>query len=145
MLEFAKLEPIEDLRGFIKEHFDVDLPVRGGWGYDAATPVEIVDDTKLPKKQLQHIFATIRANIEMHLMQEKGKGYSGINVKEIGRTQEEDCEAVEYEITALPEKLYEKFINEYKAGYGKEDFDMEEHFRRRKEHTVSRKVKIYFK
>ena len=51
---------------------------------------------------------------------------------------------VNYAITAIEEAPFKAFIKEYKAGYGKEDFDMTAHFKRRKEATLTREVTHYF-
>ena len=49
-----------------------------------------------------------------------------------------------YEITGIKEDLYNIFIKEYKEGYGKEDFDMSDHFKKRKDATLIREVVYYF-
>ena len=49
-----------------------------------------------------------------------------------------------YEITAMKENTYALFINEYKEGYGTEGFDLNEHFKRRKEATHTRIVTHWF-
>lgn len=144
-MKFNRLDPIDDLQAFIQQHFEVELPVKGGWGYDADAPVVVSPHPTLPVAQIEQIFATILANIEMNLMFEKGEGFAGINVKEIAREKKGDVESVEYEITALPEKRYAEFIDEYKEGYGKADFDIEDHFRRREAETIRRNVTLYFK
>ena len=144
-MKFNKLDPVDDLQSFIRQHFDIDLPVKGGWGYDADAPVVVLPHPTLPKNQIEQIFATILANIEMNLMFEKGEGFSGINVKEISRNEMGEIERVEYEITAMPEKRYADFIEEYKEGYGKDDFDLEDHFRRRDAETIRRVINLYFK
>jgi hypothetical protein len=74
--------------------------------------------------------------------------YSSINAHELKREQiqEEDLiyDKVSYEITAILEKQYNEFINEYKEGYGKENFDMSKHFEKRKEATLKRVVVHWF-
>jgi len=45
----------------------------------------------------------------------------------------------------MKEDLYTAFIKEYKEGYGKENFDLIEHFKKRKEATLTREVTHYFK
>ena len=43
------------------------------------------------------------------------------------------------------ESDYAKFIDEYKDGYGKEGFDIQDHFKRREEATLKREVVYWVK
>jgi len=71
--------------------------------------------------------------------------FGGINLKEISRNREDEYEVVEYAIEAIKEDIYAKLIDEYKDGYGKDDFDMDAHFKKREEATFRRVEKFYFK
>ena len=51
---------------------------------------------------------------------------------------------VTYTVTAMKESLYNAFVDEYKEGYGKADFDLADHFERRKEATLERKITYWF-
>ncbi|HFD14222.1 MAG TPA: hypothetical protein ENJ34_02860, partial [Epsilonproteobacteria bacterium] len=51
---------------------------------------------------------------------------------------------VTYEITAMKESIYTEFIKEYKEEYGKTTFDLNAHFKRRKEATLHREVTHWF-
>jgi hypothetical protein len=44
----------------------------------------------------------------------------------------------------MQESTYNQFINEYKENYGKEDFDLEVHFNKRKATTLIREVIHWF-
>ena len=44
----------------------------------------------------------------------------------------------------MREETYAAFIDEYKEGYGKGSFDMEDHFKRRKDATHKREVTHWF-
>ncbi len=143
-MKFAKLERVDNLKEFIKDNFEVELPVSGGWGDSIEEAVEI-KDANMPIKQIEHIFATIKANIQMHLLLPKKDRFGGINLKEIKRESKDSYDIVEYEIEAIKEDIYAKLIDEYKEGYGKDDFNMEEHFKKREDATFRRIDTIYFK
>ena len=83
-MKFAKLEKVDNLKKFIKDNFEIDLPVSGGWGQSIEDAV-IIENSQMPTKQIEHIFATIKANITMNLMLPKEERYGGINLKEIKR------------------------------------------------------------
>ena len=129
--------------------FDADLPVSGGWGYEKDTPTIIESSEEaLPIRQLEHMLASMRAYLEMNMTLEKDERYGSINLNELSReTIEEDgniYDKVRYEISAMKETVYADFIEEYKEGYGKEDFDLEGHFSRRKEATLTRVMTYWF-
>ncbi|SFZ98180.1 hypothetical protein MNB_SV-5-737 [hydrothermal vent metagenome] len=84
----------------------------------------------------------------MNMTQDKEDRYGSINVNETSREQvKEDVyiyEKVTYVITAMKEDIYAEFIDEYKEKYGKDDFDLDEHFRKRKEATLTRTITYWF-
>ena len=131
----------------IKSAFDTDLEVNGAWGYTQSLAT-VIEHTDLPILQLEHTLASMRAYIEMNMTQEKKDRYGSINLNETSREQiQKDgstYDKVTYEITAMKEETYALFINEYKEGYGTEVFDLNEHFKRRKEATLSRVIIFWF-
>ncbi|QOR61846.1 hypothetical protein ACM66Z_10585 [Sulfurovum sp. ST-21] len=149
MSQFQQIDSTENIRTVIKAAFDTDLPLSGGWGYtqDIAT---LIDDNpdKLPLSQLEHMIASMRAYLEMNLTQEKAKRYGSINLREVDRSvvekEKQLYHKVIYEISAMREEVYAAFIDEYKEGYGKENFDIALHFQRRKEATLIRKEIHWF-
>ncbi|BAF71019.1 hypothetical protein [Sulfurovum sp. NBC37-1] len=149
MTTFKKVQKTADIRELIRSTFDVDLPLTGSWGYteEEATIVEALPEG-MPLLQLEHVFASIRAHLEMNITQEPENRYGGINLHEKEREQSKKeksiFDKVTYEITAIKEDLYNAFIKEYKEGYGKEGFDLNDHFKRRKEATLTREVTHYF-
>ena len=149
MITFETLKHNNDLQELIKSTFDMDLAISGGWGYaqDDATIIESLVEG-MPLKQLQHMLTSIRAHLEMNITQTEESRYGGINANERYREEhkeQEKCyDEVHYEVTGIKEDLYTAFIKEYKAGYGKETFDMAEHFKKRKEATLTREVIHYF-
>jgi hypothetical protein len=149
MTTFQKIQDNNNIKQTIKSTFDVDLSLDGDWGYtkDRTTIIKAIQNG-MPLSQLEHMLTSMRAHLEMNLTQEKEDRYGGINANEISREENQNngliYDKVTYEITAIKENLYTEFINEYKEGYGKEDFDMNEHFKRRKEATLRRKVIHYF-
>lgn len=149
MTTFNKLTEQENIQEFIKDLFDIAFPISGNWGYteEKATIVDELPQS-MPLLQLQHTLTTIRAHLEMNITQEKEDRYGGINANERSReiiTQNNNLfDKVSYEVTAMKEELYNAFIKEYKEGYETEGFDLNEHFKKRKEATLVREVIHYF-
>lgn len=131
----------------IESVFSMKLSVGGDWGYEQSSAT-IIYASELPLPQLEHTLASMRAHLEMSLMPGKEERYGSINLNESGREAYREkgklFHRVRYDLTAMKETLYNHFVNEYKEGYGKDDFDMAEHFRRRKEATLERSVEQWF-
>ena len=138
--------PIKEV---IQAAFDTSLPVSGGWGYrqDDATILEANSDNT-PLTQLEHMLASMRAYLEMNLTVKESERYGSINLNEKSRKQHQDngkvWDEVVYTLTAMKESDYAMFIEEYKEGYGKETFDMQAHFARRKEATLTQELTYWF-
>ena len=145
---FQTIEKVDSIKKVIKNLFDVDLNVSGGWGYDekSATVVESLDDAHI--EQFLHMFASIRANIEMNATLDEEERYGGINLtfkeKKTLSIDKKTYTIVTFTISAMKENDYAKFIKEYKENYGKKEFDLTNHFKKRKEHTLSREVDYWF-
>jgi hypothetical protein len=147
-ITFNQIEAVENLSEVLKETFDVDLNISGGWGYDNNSAV-IVEHLDISIDQFLHMFATIRATIEMNLMQDEENRYGGINVTFLEGEQFEIenkiYDHITFEITAMNEKKYAEFIQEYKDNYGKnEAFDMDNHFKRRTQNNITLKSDYWF-
>ena len=142
-----QLEEVDNIQEVIKNIFDVDLNISGGWGYDDKTAT-IIGDLTIQKEQFYHMFATMRANIELNIMLDEDNRYGGINLtlkdKVTINKDDKSYEKITFTINAINEKLYAKFIKEYKDGYGKKEFDLEDHFKRRKEATIDKEVEYWF-
>jgi hypothetical protein len=149
MSQFDQIPSSEPIQEVIKAAFDAELPLSGGWGYTKAfaTVIDANPDAH-PLAQLEHMIASMRAYLEMNMTQPEEARYGSINLNEKTRETIEEGERtyhhVTYEISAMKESDYADFIEEYKKGYGKEDFDMEEHFQRRKEATLVRTEPHWF-
>ena len=149
MITFKTLQENTDIHTLIKETFDADLPISGDWGYSKKSS-SIID--ALPEgmtlPQLEHMITTIRAHLEMNITQEETNRYGGINANEKSRelinNNNQTYDKVTYEITAIKEKLYHAFIKEYKAGYENGSLDLNTHFKRRKEATLTIESVHYF-
>jgi len=87
----------------------------------------------------------MRAYLEMNMTLSEHERYGAINLNEIKRELEDEYEKVSYEISAIKELEYNGFITEYKENLEKADFDMNEHFAKRKEATLKREVIYWFK
>jgi hypothetical protein len=149
MTTFERLQENTNIQELIKSTFDADLPLAGSWGYtqETATIIEgLPEGMSLP--QLEHMVTSIRAHLEMNITQEKENRYGAINANEREREESSSDEGVfnkiTYELTGIKEELFNAFIKEYKEGYGKEDFDLNAHFKRRLEATLTREVVHYF-
>jgi len=148
-MDFQPLPKDEPIRSVIKAAFDADLPVSGGWGYDKNDAMRL---EALPPghsvTQTEHMLASMRTYLEMHLTLPKETRYGSINLNETERETIEDesgvWHRVVYQVDAMKERDYESLIEEYKKGYGKEDFDIEAHFRKRKEATFQRMITVWF-
>jgi hypothetical protein len=149
MITFNPLQENENIQELIKETFDADLPLSGDWGYSQAKPsiIEALSQG-MPLPQLEHMITTIRAHLEMNITQVEENRYGAINANELSREEHHHegliYDKVTYEVTAIKEDLFKQFMREYKEGYEKEGFDLNEHFKRRKEATLTRKIVHYF-
>ena len=149
MTNFKKLQDNTDIQELIKTTFDADLPLAGSWGYskEKSTIIKSIPE-RMTLPQLEHMVSTIRAHLEMNITQEEENRYSGININERARENSEENGAVfnkiTYEITAMKEGIYTSFTKEYKENYGKSDFDLNAHFKKRQEVTLTREVIHYF-
>ena len=147
MVKFDQLKSDNDLKEVIKTAFDADLAVFGAWGYTQELAT-VIESSETPLNQLEHMLASMRSYIEMNMTLPPQERYGSINLNETLREQiKEDnkvYDKVTYEITAMKEELYTEFINEYKEGLGKEDFDITEHFEQRKQATITRSEVYWF-
>ena len=146
-IPFPQISNAEPIREVIKEAFDTDIEISGGWGYSISDAV-ILPDNLNSVKQLQHTIATMRAHLEMNLTQPPENSYGGINLNEISRENIRDnginYSKVSYRASAMKESDYEKFIDEYKEGSMRDDFDLESHFDARKKATIHREINVWF-
>ena len=140
-----RLQDGDDVKEVLRAAYDVKLDVSGGWGYDEDSATIIGKDNQTPKNQLEYMLASMRANLEMNITQPKESRFGGINVSEVKREIVGELEKVTYEVSAIKESDYAFFIQEYKDNFEKSDFDMEEHFKRRKEATIRREITYFFK
>ncbi len=149
MTTFNTLQENINIQELIKTTFDADLPISGDWGYskEKASIIEALPQG-MPLPQLEHTITSIRAHLEMNITQEKENRYGGINANERARevisSDTAVFDKVTYEITAIKEDLYNAFIKEYKEGYDNEALDLNDHFKRRKEATLTREIVHYF-
>jgi len=149
MTTFHPIQENTNIQELIKTTFDADLPIAGDWGYsqEKASIIEALPQD-MPLLQLEHMITSVRAHLEMNITQEAANRYGAINVNELVREEFQNdglvYEKVTYEVTAIQEDLFKNFILEYKEGYEKEGFDLNEHFKRRKEATLTREVVHYF-
>jgi len=143
MSKFQMLQSDNDLKEIIKSAFDTDLYIDGSWGYTQKLAT-IIHQSEVPLSQFEHMFASMRAYVEMNMTKEKEERYGSINLNEIAREQlmidNHTYDKVTYKITAMKEDIYASFIASYKEGYGKESFDISEHFKQREAATLSREV-----
>lgn len=148
MPTFESLKAEGNLQEIIKVAFDADLPIDGAWGYSQSEST-LIGTSDIPLQQIEHMFASMRAYVEMNMTQREEARYGSINLNELSREEvnlEKDrYHKVNYAITAIKETVYNVFIKEYKENYGKKEFDLSKHFQKRKEATLSREVIHWFK
>ncbi len=146
-IEFKQVEPVENIQEVVKDIFDIKLNISGGWGYDNNSAV-VIKKLDMPVEQFIHMFATMRANIEMNLTLDEDERYGGINLtfenSKKSEINNKIYDVMSFKITAMKEKIYTNFIQEYKAGYGKKEFDLSAHFQKRKESTIVRHIDYWF-
>ncbi|MEA2050232.1 MAG: hypothetical protein U9O56_05840 [Campylobacterota bacterium] len=146
-IHFEKAQEVDDIAGVIKDIFDIDLDISGGWGYDYNNPL-VVNSLDITIDQFLHMFSTMRANIEMNLLLDDENRYGGINATFLEAKKlvldNNTFDVVTYKISAIKEKKYAEFIKEYKDGYGKKEFDITKHFENRQKYTISREVDYWF-
>lgn len=146
-IKFEKLPPVDDIAGVLEDIFSVKLDVTGSWGYDNNSALE-VNSLDIPIDQFLHTFASMRANIEMNLTLDEQNRYAGINVTQVESKEFEienkKYDLVTFKISAIKEKEYNDFIQEYKDNYGKEDFDLKKHFDNRAKATIEIQSDFWF-
>ena len=147
MVNFTQLSSDENIHDVIKAAFDNELDVEGGWGYTIQNATIIKKQEHI--KELEHTLISMRSYIEMSMTLSKDDRYGSINANEKNRENIEfegtTFEKISYEISAMKELDYAMFINEYKEKYGQRDFDLSDHFKRRKDATLIRNLVYYFK
>jgi hypothetical protein len=149
MIYFKQLPKEENIKEVIKTAFNSDLEISGDWGYaeESATIIHKIPEN-FTLMQLEHMLTSMRAHLEMNLTQETNNRYGAINVNEKNRIELQIADGkihqVTYEISAIKEEIYKNLIKEYKEGYGKEEFDLQKHFKKREESTLLRNVSHYF-
>jgi len=148
MPNFKAITSSDPIKEIIKSAFDLEVELSGGWGYSAKNATYIHSTNGLPASQFEHTLATMRAYIEMNMTLSEDERYGSINPNETSReiitVDGIEYEKVIYTVTGMKEDRYADFINEYKKGYGTPTFDMDDHFKRRKEATISRVVEHWF-
>lgn len=146
-IKFDNLPAVDDISGVIKDIFGVDLDIRGGWGYNNHLALE-VKSLDIPSEQFFQMFASMRANVEMNLTLEEESRYAGINVTKLEQKEFEienkKYDVLTFKITAIKEKEYNHFIQEYKDNFGKKEFDLEQHFKLREESTLKIESDFWF-
>jgi len=143
MSTFPPISSDDPIQEVIKQVFDMDLDIDGGWGYTQNNPI-ISHTRTIPFTQLQHTLASMRTHLEMSMTQPAEQRYGGINLTELTRETKNNIDKVIYRVTAMLESDYANFIAAYKEGYGTEAFDMEAHFKARKDATLERTIIVWF-
>ena len=142
-MQFQQIKKEDHIKDVIKAAFDADFEIDGAWGYSEGEATIIKKDSHT--KEFQHTLTSMRAYLEMNMTLSEDERYGSINITEKSRNSSNNIDEITYEISAMKEKEYNSFINEYKQGYGKSDFDMNKHFKKRQEATLIREVKHFFK
>ena len=144
MKKFQEIVVEENLKELIKVAFNSDINVSGAWGYSKPLSTVIEGNNDANHMELEFTLATMRAYLEMNMTLEEDERYGAINLREVSREKVDKYEKVIYEISAIKEIEYKEFITEYKEKLESPDFDMADHFNRRKEATLKREVIHWF-
>jgi hypothetical protein len=145
-MEFQEIEVENNLEELVKVAFNADFKLDGAWGYTQALATVIKPQNEGSLAQIEFTLATMRAYLEMNMTLGDKERYSAINLQELSREKiDESYDKVNYEISAIKETEYKAFIAEYKENSEKRDFNMSDHFNRRKEATLKRVVVHWFK
>ena len=138
-IELENLPAVDDIAGVVEDVFGVKLAISGGWGYDNTTAL-VIHNIEVPLEQFFHMFGSMRANVQMNLTLEEQERFGAINLTFVSHKElkvlSEMYDIVTFKITAINEKIYNNFIQEYKENYGKKEFNLEDHFKRRQENTI---------
>jgi hypothetical protein len=145
MQKFKEIVAEENLREFVKVAFNADLNIAGAWGYSQELATIISKENEGSVAQTEFTLATMRVYLEMNMTLEEEERYGAINLTELKRESLDNFDKVIYEISAMKERDYKTFIAEYKEKNGEADFNMSQHFQRRKEATLKREVIYWFK
>ncbi len=147
MTTFNQLPQDANVKEVISAAFSLSLDIDGGWGYTKEDAL-IIKSADVPLSQFMHTFASMRALLEMSMTLPKEQRYAAINVtvckQEQLHVKERTYEKVTCEISAIKEDIYNAFVEEYKEAQERADFDISEHFQRRKEATLKRKEIYWF-
>ena len=146
--QFKEIPATDSISDVIRSAFDLSIPVEGGWGYTIDTALKLLSPLPAPLTQTEYTLASMRTHIEMHMTLPEDQRYGGINLNELSREEKvienRYYDIVSYEVSAMRESDYAHFIEAYKEGYGKDDFDISAHFEARKAATLTRKITLYF-
>jgi hypothetical protein len=146
-LKFKELENVDNIKDIIKNLFNIDLDISGGWGYTKQNAL-ILNSLDIPMEQFMNLFATLRANIEMNFALNQSERYGGVvlNLQSKDTIFEEGrvFTLATFKISAMNERVYADFIKEYKDNYGKKEFNLVDHFKRRKDQTIIRIIDYWF-
>ena len=146
-IKFENLPAVDDISGLIKDIFAVELDISGGWGYNNTSALE-VKNLDIPVEQFFQMFASMRANIEMNLTLEEDTRYGGINLSQLEHKtielENKEYQVLTFKITAIREKEYNNFIQEYKDNFGKKEFDLDKHFKQRESSTIKIESDFWF-
>ena len=145
---FKKLSASDGINTIIQSAFTVDLDISGGWGYSQEDALIIHDRATYPLTQLQHTLASMHAHLQMQMTLSKETRFGAINLNEIKREQIKTdiriYDEITFQISAMLESTYASLIEEYKHNQEKKDFDIAEHFQKRKEATLMREETMWF-
>jgi len=142
---FDRVKLDESISSFVKRVFDIELDIEGGFGYEKSDATIINDLKGDSLDQYVYNLAHMRSYLEMNILKDKESRYSSINLIQRSKTNKDGYTIYSYDIQAMLESDYTKFIDEYKDGYGKDWFDIQDHFKRREEATLKREVVYWVK
>ena len=114
----------ETPRQIIFEDFKIDLPIKGGWGYDFDTACVIdKNDTSLSPAMpfngvsVEHVFVEKRIYEEMIIFREQNEKFSGIRwnlIKQEVQTHEgKPYDVLSFDVVGFPDAVWDRLVSRF--------------------------------
>ena len=137
-------------RLFLKNAFNLELPISGGWGYSKNDPVIIDKDDPIVTPSIpfdyvgfEYAFVEKRIYAELIVFRESADRFSGIDWKLLKSTlmviSKRKYEVLDFMVSGFLDKDFESFKEDWEINNGYEDDE-----KGRAKHLKSRDKKMYY-
>ena len=157
MRPLTPIQSYDSPREIIAEDFNIDLPIRGGWGYaqDDACIIDKHDPTVDPTLPfngvaVERVFVEKRIYEEMIVFRPNGERFSGIRWNLLKQKLLQDGDNVfdklVFEVTAFTESDWEELKAEWEGpdGFGSPHFDVVAHNKKRNARMIRLTKEFWF-